>query len=75
MKLGMVHQKAFGTFGAPPTGRSNSRILSSRNPREMARVRAATQHLSHVSLQPTAIADIVLDEPVDAVIGRLSSCT
>ena len=32
---------------------------------------AATQHLSHVSFQPTAIADIVLDEPVDAVIGRL----
>lgn len=37
----------------------------------MARARAATQHLSHVSFQPTAIADIVLDEPVDAVIGRL----
>ena len=36
----------------------------------MARARAATQHLSHVSFQPTAIADIVLDEPVDEWHGR-----
>jgi SAM-dependent methyltransferase len=38
---------------------------------EMARARAATQDLPHLSFQATPIADVVLDEPVDAVIGRL----
>jgi len=38
---------------------------------EVARTRAAQQGLSVVSFQQATIADIVLDEPVDAVIGRL----
>ena len=38
---------------------------------EVARGRAAQQGLSVVSFQQATIADIVLDEPVDAVIGRL----
>jgi 2-polyprenyl-3-methyl-5-hydroxy-6-metoxy-1,4-benzoquinol methylase len=38
---------------------------------EVARARAAAQDLRHVSFQATPIAEVVLDEPVDAVIGRL----
>jgi ubiquinone/menaquinone biosynthesis C-methylase UbiE len=38
---------------------------------ELARGRAVDRDLSWVSFQQTAIADIVLDKPVDAVIGRL----
>jgi ubiquinone/menaquinone biosynthesis C-methylase UbiE len=38
---------------------------------EVARTRAAEQGLSWVSFAQTTIADIALDEPVDAVIGRL----
>ncbi|OMC54832.1 methylase [Mycobacterium sp. IS-836] len=38
---------------------------------ELARTRAADQGLESVSFEATAIADIHLDEPVDAVIGRL----
>jgi 2-polyprenyl-3-methyl-5-hydroxy-6-metoxy-1,4-benzoquinol methylase len=38
---------------------------------ELARTRAAEQGLDNVRFEPTAIADISLDEPVDAVIGRL----
>jgi 2-polyprenyl-3-methyl-5-hydroxy-6-metoxy-1,4-benzoquinol methylase len=38
---------------------------------ELASTRAAEQNLSTVSFQHTTIADITLDEPVDAVIGRL----
>ncbi|MGH3632572.1 MAG: methyltransferase domain-containing protein [Mycobacterium sp.] len=38
---------------------------------EVARGRAAERGLSTVRFEHTAIGDIVLDEPVDAVIGRL----
>jgi 2-polyprenyl-3-methyl-5-hydroxy-6-metoxy-1,4-benzoquinol methylase len=38
---------------------------------EVARARAADQNLSWVSFEQTTIADIALDEPVDAVVGRL----
>jgi ubiquinone/menaquinone biosynthesis C-methylase UbiE len=38
---------------------------------ELARTRAAEQDLSTVSFQHTTIAALSLDEPVDAVIGRL----
>ncbi|MGC2675954.1 MAG: methyltransferase domain-containing protein, partial [Mycobacterium sp.] len=38
---------------------------------EVARTRAAEQGLSWVSFEQTTIADIALDEPVDAVVGRL----
>jgi 2-polyprenyl-3-methyl-5-hydroxy-6-metoxy-1,4-benzoquinol methylase len=38
---------------------------------ELARTRAAERGLDNVSFEPTAIADISVDEPVDAVIGRL----
>jgi SAM-dependent methyltransferase len=37
----------------------------------VARARAAEQDLSWVSFEQTTIADIKLDEPVDAVVGRL----
>jgi 2-polyprenyl-3-methyl-5-hydroxy-6-metoxy-1,4-benzoquinol methylase len=38
---------------------------------ELARTRAAEQRLSTVSFEQIMIADITLDEPVDALIGRL----
>ncbi|MBV9318349.1 MAG: methyltransferase domain-containing protein [Mycobacterium sp.] len=38
---------------------------------EVARTRAAEQGLSWVSFEQTTIGDIALDEPVDAVVGRL----
>jgi ubiquinone/menaquinone biosynthesis C-methylase UbiE len=38
---------------------------------EVARARAAEQGLSWVRFEQTTIADIALDEPVDAVVGRL----
>jgi SAM-dependent methyltransferase len=38
---------------------------------ELARTRAAELAVSSVHFEQAAIADIVLDEPVDAVIGRL----
>jgi len=38
---------------------------------ELARSRAAEEGLSNVRFQRSAIAEIALDEPVDAVIGRL----
>src|SRR6516225_7942977 len=38
---------------------------------EVARARAAEQNLSWVTFEQTTIADIALDEPVDAVVGRL----
>lgn len=38
---------------------------------ELARTRAADQGLGTVSFEATAIDDISLDQPVDAVIGRL----
>jgi ubiquinone/menaquinone biosynthesis C-methylase UbiE len=38
---------------------------------EFARARAVEQGLDNVRFEPSAIADISLDEPVDAVIGRL----
>jgi 2-polyprenyl-3-methyl-5-hydroxy-6-metoxy-1,4-benzoquinol methylase len=38
---------------------------------ELARIRAADQGVESVSFEATAIADISMDEPVDAVIGRL----
>ena len=38
---------------------------------EFARARAAERDLSTVSFQHTTIAELTLDEPVDAVIGRL----
>jgi 2-polyprenyl-3-methyl-5-hydroxy-6-metoxy-1,4-benzoquinol methylase len=38
---------------------------------ELARARAAEQGVSTVRFEQTTIADIALDEPVDAVIGRL----
>jgi 2-polyprenyl-3-methyl-5-hydroxy-6-metoxy-1,4-benzoquinol methylase len=38
---------------------------------EVARSRAVEQGLSHVSFEHTTIGDIVLDEPFDAVVGRL----
>ena len=38
---------------------------------EVARTRAAEQGLSWVGFEQTTIADIALDEPVDAVVGRL----
>jgi 2-polyprenyl-3-methyl-5-hydroxy-6-metoxy-1,4-benzoquinol methylase len=38
---------------------------------ELARIRAADQDMESVSFEATAIVDISLDEPVDAVIGRL----
>jgi 2-polyprenyl-3-methyl-5-hydroxy-6-metoxy-1,4-benzoquinol methylase len=38
---------------------------------EIARIRAAEQGLSWVNFEQTTIDDIALDEPVDAVVGRL----
>jgi 2-polyprenyl-3-methyl-5-hydroxy-6-metoxy-1,4-benzoquinol methylase len=38
---------------------------------EVAHSRAVEQGLSHVSFEHTTIGDIVLDEPFDAVVGRL----
>ena len=38
---------------------------------EVARARAAEQGLSWVSFEQATIGDIALDEPVDAVVGRL----
>ncbi len=38
---------------------------------EVARARAAEQQLSWVSFEQATIGDIALDEPVDAVVGRL----
>lgn len=38
---------------------------------EVARTRAAERGLANVRFQATAIADLAVDEPVDAVIGRL----
>lgn len=38
---------------------------------ELARARAAQQDLDNVGFESAAIADISLDEPVDAVIGRM----
>jgi SAM-dependent methyltransferase len=37
----------------------------------VARTRAADQGLDNVRFESTAVADISLDEPVDAVVGRL----
>jgi SAM-dependent methyltransferase len=38
---------------------------------ELARARANEQHLPTVKFEQSTIADLALDEPVDAVIGRL----
>jgi SAM-dependent methyltransferase len=38
---------------------------------EIARARAAEHDLSTVSFQNTTVGDLALDEPVDAVVGRL----
>jgi ubiquinone/menaquinone biosynthesis C-methylase UbiE len=38
---------------------------------EMARTRAAEQGLSWVNFEQATVGDIALDEPVDAVVGRL----
>jgi 2-polyprenyl-3-methyl-5-hydroxy-6-metoxy-1,4-benzoquinol methylase len=38
---------------------------------DLARIRAAEQGLDTVRFEPTVIANLRIEEPVDAVIGRL----
>lgn len=52
-----------------PTGQVIG-VDSADNVIELARARAAEHGLYHVGFESAAIADVSLDEPVDAVIGR-----